>query len=140
MKGFKDSNNKFHPITNKKGVRKSRDQKTKLDGVKIRKLRGHDAWVTRAPPDPEQEALEDIVSGNTNLSAEEIAKLAKEGACRSLDLDSYEGVLLNMENGSPGLLANAGTKHKIDRQARLTRMAHPLWLESTPMRGEGEES
>jgi len=40
MKGFKDSSNKFHPITDyKKGVRKSRDQKTKQEGVKIRKQR-----------------------------------------------------------------------------------------------------
>ena len=39
MKGFKDSNNKFHPITSTKGVRKSRDQKAKQDGVKIRKQR-----------------------------------------------------------------------------------------------------
>ncbi len=36
MKGFKDSNNKFHPITDyKKGVRKSRDQSAKTQGVKI---------------------------------------------------------------------------------------------------------
>jgi len=40
LKGFKDSNNKFHPITDyKKGVRKSRDQKAKTEGVKIRKAR-----------------------------------------------------------------------------------------------------
>ncbi|MCP6727107.1 MAG: hypothetical protein KJI69_03725 [Patescibacteria group bacterium] len=37
MKGFKDSNNKFHPITIHKGVRKSRDQKEKTMGVRIRK-------------------------------------------------------------------------------------------------------
>jgi hypothetical protein len=35
MKGFKDSNNKFHPITQSKGVRKSRDQSAKITGVKI---------------------------------------------------------------------------------------------------------
>lgn len=35
MKGFKDSNNKFHPITQSKGVRKSRDQSAKTQGVKI---------------------------------------------------------------------------------------------------------
>lgn len=36
MKGFKDSSNKFHPITDyKKGVRKSRDQSAKTQGVKI---------------------------------------------------------------------------------------------------------
>ncbi len=39
MKGFKDSNNKFHPINQSKGVRKSRDQKSKQDGVKLRKQR-----------------------------------------------------------------------------------------------------
>jgi len=39
MKGFKDSSGKFHPITDYKGVRKSRDQKTKTEGVKIRKDR-----------------------------------------------------------------------------------------------------
>jgi len=39
MKGFKDKNNKFHPITDYKGVRKSRDQTAKSAGVKIRKQR-----------------------------------------------------------------------------------------------------
>src|SRR3972149_12171588 len=38
MKGFmKDK--KFHPITPSKGIRKSRDQKTKTSGVKVRKGR-----------------------------------------------------------------------------------------------------
>jgi len=35
LKGFKDSSNKFHPITQSKGVRKSRDQSAKIQGVKI---------------------------------------------------------------------------------------------------------
>lgn len=35
MKGFKDKNKKFHPIKNNKGVRKSRDQFTKTQGVKM---------------------------------------------------------------------------------------------------------
>jgi len=35
MKGFKDSSGKFHPITDYKGVRKSRDQSAKIQGVKI---------------------------------------------------------------------------------------------------------
>ena len=39
MKGFKDSSGKFHPITDSKGVRKSRDQTVKLTGVKTRKQR-----------------------------------------------------------------------------------------------------
>jgi len=39
LKGFKDSNNKFHPMTQSKGVRKSRDQQAKTEGVKIRKQR-----------------------------------------------------------------------------------------------------
>ncbi len=77
MKGFTDKKGKFHPITDYKGVRKSRDQTTKTQGVKVqrKRLSGYDRWVTSAPPDPEQEALENIVSGNTNLSAEEIAKI-----------------------------------------------------------------
>ena len=39
MKGFKDSSGKFHPITEYKGVRKSRDQTAKTKGIKIRKQR-----------------------------------------------------------------------------------------------------
>jgi len=35
MKGFKDSKGKFHPITDYKGVRKSRDQSSKSKGVKV---------------------------------------------------------------------------------------------------------
>lgn len=38
MKGF-TKDGKFHPITDYKGVRKSRDQSTKTEGVKIRKDR-----------------------------------------------------------------------------------------------------
>jgi len=37
MKGFKDSNNKFHPITSSKGVRKSGDQSTKTEGVRMKR-------------------------------------------------------------------------------------------------------
>lgn len=46
MKGFKDSSNKFHPITDsKKGVRKSRDQSAKSQGVKLeRKARDHTSY------------------------------------------------------------------------------------------------
>jgi hypothetical protein len=36
-KGFKDSDGKFHPIQNKNGVRKSRDQNVKSQGIKVRK-------------------------------------------------------------------------------------------------------
>ncbi len=35
--GFKDDSGKFHPITQSKGVRKSRDQKAKTKGVKVNK-------------------------------------------------------------------------------------------------------
>jgi len=34
-KGFKDSDGKFHPVSNQKGIRKSRDQQGKTHGVKI---------------------------------------------------------------------------------------------------------
>jgi len=41
MKGFKDSSNKFHPITDyKKGTRKSRDQKAKTQGVRLKRTDG----------------------------------------------------------------------------------------------------
>ena len=40
MKGFKDSSNKFHPITDyKKGVSKSRDQLAKTEGVRMKRYR-----------------------------------------------------------------------------------------------------
>ena len=38
MKGFKDSSGKFHPITEYKGVRKSRDQKAKTQGIRKQRL------------------------------------------------------------------------------------------------------
>lgn len=37
MKGFKDSSGTFHPITDYKGVRKSRDQKAKSTGIRFQK-------------------------------------------------------------------------------------------------------
>lgn len=40
MKGFKDKNKKFHPINNKKGVRKSRDQNAKTQGVRLKRSDG----------------------------------------------------------------------------------------------------
>jgi len=38
MKGFKDKNNKFHPITQSLGVRKSRDQKAKTEGIRFERI------------------------------------------------------------------------------------------------------
>ena len=37
MKGFKDKNKKFHPVRDYKGVRKSRDQFTKTQGIRLGK-------------------------------------------------------------------------------------------------------
>ena len=46
MKGFKDSNKKFHPMKHIKGVRSRRDTSQKLEGVKIiRKQRLEDSPV-----------------------------------------------------------------------------------------------
>jgi len=46
VKGFKDANAKFHPISQSKGVRSRRDTSQKLDGVKIiRKQRLEDSPV-----------------------------------------------------------------------------------------------
>lgn len=39
VKGFKDGNEKFHPIAQRKGIRKSRNQSLKTKGVLIRKKR-----------------------------------------------------------------------------------------------------
>ena len=36
MKGFKDSNNKFHPISQTKGVRSRRDTPTRTEGVLLK--------------------------------------------------------------------------------------------------------
>jgi len=40
LKGFKDSSGKFHPITEHKGVRKSRDQSAKTEGVRMKRTSG----------------------------------------------------------------------------------------------------
>lgn len=61
MKGFKDSNNKFHPITSTKGVRKSRDQKAKQDGVKIRKQR----LTVASSPSNRKQPTELVYDGDT---------------------------------------------------------------------------
>lgn len=42
VKGYKDSTGKFHPITDYKGVRKSRYKKDKTKGIIIRKARNQD--------------------------------------------------------------------------------------------------
>ncbi len=39
------------------------------------RLSGYDAWVTSAPPDPEEEIFEEVIWANLDKSAEEIAKL-----------------------------------------------------------------
>ncbi len=51
MKGF-TKDGKFHPITEYKGVRKSRDQSTKEQGVKIRKAREVKNWKQLDNYDP----------------------------------------------------------------------------------------
>ncbi|MCP6727433.1 MAG: hypothetical protein KJI69_05490 [Patescibacteria group bacterium] len=38
MRGFKDSNNKFHPISQSKGVRSRRDKSLKPDGVRLQRV------------------------------------------------------------------------------------------------------
>jgi len=64
MKGFKDSSGKFHPITEYKGVRKSRDQKAKTKGVKINAIRkAYDRgtwgyWWNKASIEQKKEWLE----------------------------------------------------------------------------------
>jgi len=40
VKGFKDANDKFHPISQSKGVRSPSDKSQKTQGVHIRKARG----------------------------------------------------------------------------------------------------
>jgi len=68
MKGFKDSNNKFHPITdNKKGVRKSRDQKVKTEGVKIRKQRGLLVNPTSLPDEVRRKFTQDELETLVNI-------------------------------------------------------------------------
>jgi hypothetical protein len=72
MKGFKDSNNKFHPITQTKGVRKSRDQSAKTKGVMIRKAR----TVTKIKKLPDTDIGNDNFSfrvdeGNIHLSLDD---------------------------------------------------------------------
>lgn len=47
MKGYKDEKGKFHPIKQTKGVRKSRDQKEKTIGLRIRKARENFAELLR---------------------------------------------------------------------------------------------
>jgi len=59
LKGFKDSNNKFHPITQSKGVRKSRDQSTKTQGVKL---------VRKARTVSKVKRLPDVSINNENFS------------------------------------------------------------------------
>jgi len=75
MKGHMEKDG-FHPHTQYKGVRKLRHQQAKSEGVKIRKrMSGYDRWITSAPPDPEEEALDIVVSDNLNLTAEQIARI-----------------------------------------------------------------
>ena len=44
--GYKDKNNKFHPITPYKSVRKSRDQKLKTQGVRLKRQEPKSVKVT----------------------------------------------------------------------------------------------
>ena len=63
MKGFKDENKIFHPIRDTKGVRKSRDQSAKQEGVRIRKkkekfeTRTYKVWKYDDAPEEVQEKI-----------------------------------------------------------------------------------
>ena len=69
MKGFKDKSGKFRPTENKNGVRKSRDQSTKTQGIKLeRKARDSDFIE-----EPEEYELYDIledVTGKDHITHE----------------------------------------------------------------------
>jgi hypothetical protein len=48
VSGYKDANNKFHPISQSRGVRGTRDTSQKIEGVVIRKARDNNAEILRS--------------------------------------------------------------------------------------------
>jgi len=79
LKGFKDSSGKFHPITEHKGVRKSRDQSAKTQGVKIRKARTDKGlekmfeFNRSIPKDVVEREFDDFTSSVTDYGSADIS-------------------------------------------------------------------
>src|SRR3990172_7013687 len=71
--GFKDKEGKFHPITPYKGVRKSRDQKLKTQGVRLKRN------VVTGKVTPTEELRKELRETVPDLMVEdEIKRIQKE--------------------------------------------------------------
>ncbi len=108
LKGFKDSSGKFHPITDYKGVRKSRDQSAKLQGVKIDRKKRY------------KKDIEDIISTETesrieNLSEDEYDDYLDDIGADSLFTNySYSDLLKNSDE----IAYNTGYNDWLDGEIR----------------------
>ena len=67
VKGFKDANAKFHPISQSKGVRSRRDTSAKTQGVKIRKQRGLLVNPTNLPEEVRRKFTQDELETLVNI-------------------------------------------------------------------------
>ena len=83
MKGFKDKEGKFRPTENKKGVRKSRDQSTKTEGVRLKRDR----------------TILSEYKNATHLSMEDNKKVHEKIKESGNPIDSKEGLELWIELG-----------------------------------------
>lgn len=71
MKGFKDSDGKFHPTENKKGIRMKRDKTIKTTGVRLQRerfeTRTYKVWSFQNAP---EELKQKILDKNRNINLE----------------------------------------------------------------------
>lgn len=84
MKGFKDKNKKFHPIGQKSGVRKSRDQKEKTKGVRLKRSE-FKSKLTKEARENFIESIQDQISDDVNT---EIASNPKAYGLTQNDVDN----------------------------------------------------
>ncbi|MCP6727437.1 MAG: hypothetical protein KJI69_05510 [Patescibacteria group bacterium] len=140
MKGFKDSNNKFHPITDyKKGVRKSRDQSAKTQGVKIRKQRvdladfdAEDWWDSmgfidrkRLISQYEPRMVKNNYFFNYDMLSKQIQNWIKE-TIRSKYRSAYEsGDVQDSGEIPPNEIYDSDILEKLDGRYFLVKEGHP---------------
>ncbi len=102
MKGYKDSNNKFHPITTYKPVRKKRNKTLQPDGVRLVRdtpAKKHLDKTKKLQKDVDELHREAIPLSETELKDWEKTVKSKVTGFRTTTLDGMDVLELTFENG-----------------------------------------
>jgi len=89
--GFKDKDGKFHPISSYKGVRKSRDQKAKQQGVKIKPRKQR--MVAKIPQPDGTETVLQMNNDNFDEVTDPVERQQILNMMTKAEIEEWEGVV-----------------------------------------------